>query len=60
MRAGPMKFPRCFEQLKELGDEGMFYLTGDDTDHSSGHVDQELEKLTDGIQQTEPLAAPRV
>jgi hypothetical protein len=35
MRAGPMEFPRRFEQLKELGNDGMFCLTGDDPDHSS-------------------------
>src|SRR5213592_4353236 len=59
MRAGPMEFPRRFEQLKELGNDGMFCLTGDDTDHSSADSGS-LEKLTDGIQQTESLATPRV
>jgi hypothetical protein len=33
MRAGPMEFPRCFKQLKELDDGGMFSLTGNDTNH---------------------------
>jgi hypothetical protein len=38
MRARAMEFPRSFKQLKELGDGGMFGLTGNDTDHSSGKV----------------------
>ena len=59
MRGGPMEFPRRLEQLKELGNDGMLCLTCDDTDHWSADSSS-LEKLTDGIQQIESLATPRV
>jgi hypothetical protein len=35
MRAGPMKFPRRLKEFKELDNDTMFSLIGNDTNHLS-------------------------
>jgi len=47
MRTWPMEFPRRLEELKELGNDTMFGLIGNDTNHlSDGREVREISQAS--------------